>query len=97
MKAAWRIVLLVPLMCATGCHIMRAIDKRTCHETQPYMRSKSVPSLIIPAGVDAPDTTSALRLPQLKEPEPPPRGPKAPCLDEPPPFKVPQSPRVPQA
>jgi hypothetical protein len=97
MKVAWRIVLLVALVCGSGCHIFRAIDKRSCHEVHPYQRSQSVPPLIIPPGVDPPDTASALRLPQLKEPAPPPRGPKDPCLDEPPSFKVPQTPRVPQA
>jgi hypothetical protein len=47
-----------------------------------------VPPLIIPSGLDAPDTTNALRLPTLNEPAPPRRSGKQPCLDEPPPFKV---------
>jgi uncharacterized lipoprotein len=101
MKAPWRIVLplLAPLMlCASGCHIMRAISKRECHEPQPYMKATSVPPLQIPPGLDAPDTTNALRLPVLNEPAPPPRGKSDPCLDEPPSFKVQrQPPRTPQA
>ena len=97
MKAAWRILLLVALVCASGCHIIRAIDEKACHDPQPYMKSQSVPPLTVPAGLDAPDTTNALRLPPLKEPAPPPRGRKEPCLDEPPPFKVAQPPRLPQA
>jgi len=52
---------------------------------------------VVPPGLDAPDTTNALRLPVLNEPAPPPRGAKQPCLDEPPPFKVPQPARTPQA
>jgi uncharacterized lipoprotein len=101
MKAPWRIVLplLAPLaMCASGCHVVRAISKRECHEPQPYMKATSVPSLQIPTGLDAPDTTNALRLPALNEPAPPPRTSKDPCLDEPPSFKVQHPPaRTPQA
>jgi uncharacterized lipoprotein len=98
MKAAWGLVLLVPLLLAgSGCHIVRAIDKKSCHELQPYQTSRSVPPLVVPPGLDAPDTTNALRLPVLNEPAPPPRGAKQPCLDEPPPFKVPQPARTPQA
>jgi uncharacterized lipoprotein len=85
------------LLTQSGCRVVRAIDKRECHEVQPYMKSTSVPPLKVPAGLDAPDTTNALKLPALNEPQPPPRGSKDPCLDEPPPFKVPPAPRAPQA
>jgi len=47
--------------------------------------------------MDAPDTTNALRMPTLNEPPPPPRKGKEPCLDEPPPFKVTQPTKAPQA
>jgi uncharacterized lipoprotein len=98
MRIGWGVMALTALLLTqSGCRVVRAIDKRECHEVQPYMRSGSVPALKIPAGLDAPDTTNALRLPALNEPAPPPRGPKDPCLDEPPPFKVPQTPRAPQA
>ena len=94
-KAVWRVGLLVPLLVAAGgC---RSWSAKSCHEPQPYMQAKSVPPLVIPAGLDAPDTTNALRLPQLSEPAPPPRTGKQPCLDEPPSFKVTQPPRTPQA
>lgn len=97
MKAAWGLVLLVPaLLAGSGCRMVRAIDKKSCHEQQPYQTSRSLPPLVIPAGLDAPDTTNALRLPALNEPAPPRRGTKQPCLDEPPSFKVPQT-RTPQA
>jgi uncharacterized lipoprotein len=98
MKAAWGLVLLAALLLAgSGCRVMRAIDKKACHEPQPYQKAHSVPPLVIPAGLDAPDTTNALRLPALNEPAPPPRTGKQPCLDQPPPFKVQQVPRAPQA
>jgi uncharacterized lipoprotein len=94
-KAGWRVFLLVPLLVAAGgC---RSWSAKTCHEVQPYTKAASVPPLIIPAGLDAPDTTNALRLPQLTEPAPPPRTGKQPCLDEPPSFKVTQPARTPQA
>jgi uncharacterized lipoprotein len=94
-KAGWRVCLLVPLVVgAGGC---RSWSAKTCHEVQPYTKASSVPPLVIPAGLDAPDTTNALRLPQLTEPAPPPRTGKQPCLDEPPSFKVTQPAHTPQA
>ncbi len=91
------LVWLVPLaLTSTGCHWIRHLTY-ACHKPQPYMQAKSVPPLIIPAGLDAPDTTNALHLPQLNEPTPPPRKGRDPCLDEPPPFKVPKPAPAPQA
>jgi uncharacterized lipoprotein len=90
-------VLAALLLSQSGCRLVRAIDKRECHEPQPYMKAATVAPLKIPAGMDTPDSTNALRLPALNEPAPPPRGPKDPCLDEPPSFKVPTATKVPQA
>jgi uncharacterized lipoprotein len=98
MRFGWGFaVLALLLLTQSGCRVVRAIDKRECHEPQPYMRAATVAPLKIPAGLDTPDTTNALRLPALNEPAPPARASKDPCLDEPPPFKVPAAPRVPQA
>jgi uncharacterized lipoprotein len=98
MKAVWRLVLLVPLCVGLhGCHIARAVSKRACHDQQPYMQASTVPPLVIPPGLAVPDTSNALRLPALNEAGPPPRTKNQPCLDEPPPFKVAQPPRTPQA
>ena len=94
MKAVWMILLLALLLEASGCRSWRS---KTCHGPQPYQKATSVPPLVIPPGLDAPDTTNALRLPQLNEPAPPPRSGKQPCLDEPPPFKVTAPARAPQA
>jgi hypothetical protein len=77
-----------------GCHALR---NSSCNAPQVYMRAQSVPALKIPAGLDAPETTSALRIPVLNEPAPPPRGAKDPCLDAPPRFKVRASAPAPQA
>jgi uncharacterized lipoprotein len=98
MNSAWRIVGLGVLILAVGgCHMVRAINAGSCHTAQTYMKERSVPPLNIPAGLDAPDATNALRLPQLNEPAPPARRGKEPCLDYPPPFKVQQPARAPAA
>ena len=94
MKLLGGVALLALTLGVSGCAMFHS---KSCHEAQPYTKAKNVPPLTIPAGLDAPDTTNALRLPALNEPTPPPRTGKQPCLDEPPPFKVPQTPRTPQA
>ena len=89
------LVLLLPL--AGGCHVFRSASAKACHSPQPYQKAQTVPPLKIPPGLDAPDTTNALRLPTLTEQGPPARHGKQPCLDEPPPFKVTQPAKTPQA
>ena len=89
------LLLLLPLM--SGCHVFRSASAKACHGAQPYQKAQSVPPLKIPPGMDAPDTTHALRLPTLNEPPQPPRKGKDPCLDEPPPFKVTHPTKAPQA
>ena len=86
---------LAPLLALLGgCHALR--NANSCHKPQAYESAKSVAPLKIPSGLDAPDTTGALRLPALNEPPPPPRHGQDPCLDEPPPFKL-AKPTTPQA
>jgi len=86
---------LVPLALALGgCHALRG---NSCNAPQVYQQAKSVPPLKIPAGLDAPETTNALRIPALSEPAPRPHTPKDPCLDAPPSFKVRQVAAAPQA
>jgi uncharacterized lipoprotein len=97
MKSARAIVLLLLLLPLAGCHIFRSASTKACHQPQPYQQAQTVPPLKIPPGLDAPDTTNALRLPTLNEPPPPKRSGKQPCLDEPPPFKATQPAKTPQA
>jgi uncharacterized lipoprotein len=94
-RTAVLLLLLLPL--TSGCHAFRNARSKACHGPQAYQKAQSVPPLQIPSGLDAPDTTNALRLPTLNEPPPPPRKGKQPCLDEPPPFKVTQPAKTPQA
>jgi uncharacterized lipoprotein len=81
-----------------GCHPIAAFKARanSCHIKQPYTASTSVAPLKIPPGLDQPDTTNALHIPDLKEPAPPARGGHDPCLDEPPQYKI-VKPAAPQA
>lgn len=89
---AW---LALPLLLTAGCHFHPFKHfAYSCHKKQVYQAATSVAPLKVPAGLDAPDTTNALHLPQLNEPEPPPRKGQQPCLDEPPPFKVPKPPQA---
>ena len=99
-----KLLLKLGLICAvllafTGCHPLQTLrgGELSCHKKQPYMAATSVAPLKIPAGLDNPDPTNALRIPPLNEPAPPPRKGKQPCLDEPPSFKLPPKPTPPQA
>jgi uncharacterized lipoprotein len=99
MKVALKVGLVLAVSLAmTACHPIRALKARaySCHNKQPYMSATSVAPLVIPPGLDNPDTTNALHIPEVKEPPPKPRGGHDPCLDEPPPFKV-AKPATPQA
>ncbi|HZO22126.1 MAG TPA: hypothetical protein VFB37_06425 [Steroidobacteraceae bacterium] len=90
--------LLAALVILAGCHPLRSLRNvgGSCHDVQPYTKAQSIAPLHIPAGLDAPDTSNSLQVPALNEPAPPPIGPKDPCLDRPPPFKV-AKPATPQA
>ena len=94
-RGAVLLLLMLPLI--GGCHIFRGASAKACHSSQAYQKAGSVPPLKIPAELDAPDTTNALHLPTLTEPAPSPRKGKQPCLDEPPPYKVTQPAKTPQA
>ena len=68
----------------------RSMFGHSCHEPPKYAGAEAGEPLKIPEGLDAPDTTQALRIPELNTPEPPPRSKKDPCLDEPPAFTTPK-------
>ena len=76
-----------------GCHsgpVHRLLQGKNCNKPQMYSSAQSVPPLRAPAGVDPPDTHSALRIPALNEPAPPPRELTDPCLDVPPLYAAPR-------
>lgn len=77
-----------------GCKSLRG---SSCNKHQDYQNATSVAPLTIPAGLNALDTSTALKLPPLKEPAPPARTTRDPCLDAPPSYKVAKPPPPPQA
>ncbi len=83
----------VAVMALAGCHtalVNHFLHAKTCNKPQMYSSSQSVPPLRTPAGLDPPDTGSALKIPALNEPAPPPRKVTDPCLDAPPLFAAPR-------
>jgi uncharacterized lipoprotein len=96
MKSAALVCLALLLPALAGCHPFSHLTY-ACHKHQSYQDAASIPPLRIPTGLDAPDTSNALKIPPLNEPAPPRRTGRQPCLDEPPPFKVPKPPPAPQA
>ena len=95
-RASWALGAVV-LLGLSGCHTIHHILRaQNCNKPQPYMSAKAIPSLTIPLGLDAPNTSHSLDVPKLKGPAPPPPGPKDPCLAAPPSFNVPHAPGAPQ-
>lgn len=78
---------LATLTLLSGCGVFRS----NCHEPGAYTTAKSIPPLVIPPGLEAPDTRGALRIPELQEPERV-RGPGDPCLESPPKIITPKPP-----
>ena len=62
--------------------------KSTCARPEDYAGAVDNKPLQVPAGLQGPDTRSALPVPSLNEPERP-RAPTEPCLDAPPKYPVP--------
>lgn len=56
-----------------------------CHEPPFNGDANTRPPLKVPEGLSAPDTTGAVKVPPLTEPDVP-RGKNAPCLDIPPSY-----------
>jgi uncharacterized lipoprotein len=76
-----------------GCHAWHSLTHTCTADTDGYLQATSTPPLRVPLGIDPPDTKSSLQIPALNQPAPPPRAPKAPCLDEPPKYVEPRGPR----
>ena len=74
---------LAALMC--GCHLFGGL-KSDCHKPQDYQHAGQVPPLIVPPGLDSPNTKGALVIPTVENTAPSP-GPKDPCLESPPRYK----------
>jgi len=66
-----------------GC---KRLTKNDCNKPQGYEQSQSVAPLRTPVGLDALNTRGALKIPDLREPEAPPRKLTDACLDAPPKY-----------
>lgn len=69
-----------------GCHLTSRLNP-DCHVKQEYQHAADVAPLIVPEGLDSPNTQGALVIPTV-ELAPPPPGPKDACLDVPPRYKA---------
>lgn len=78
----------VSLAAVAGC---RGVVGGSCHKPQAYAQAGNLPPLRVPAGLDGPDTTEALQVPDLQEPEVP-LDPDGPCLEAPPAIVAPPLP-----
>jgi hypothetical protein len=92
-KLCRALVSVAVVIALAGCKnglMTRAFHGRECNKPQMYDSAQSVPPLKVPAGIDAPDTHSSLKIPVLNEPAPPPRKLTDSCLDSPPLFAAPR-------
>jgi uncharacterized lipoprotein len=78
-------MLVAALLLLPGCG---SLFKATCVRPEDYAGAVDNKPLQIPAGLQGPDTRSALPVPPLSEPERPRRA-DEPCLDAPPPYANP--------
>jgi uncharacterized lipoprotein len=69
----------------SGCHLWAKLTP-DCHHAQEYQRAREVAPLIVPTGLDKPNTSGALTIPTV-ELAPAPPGPKDACLDIPPRYQ----------
>jgi hypothetical protein len=85
-------VVLLAMLATAGCNPFRrhSAAGELCKEPEAYAQAQEGKTLIIPAGLEAPDTRNALRIPDLSTPEPPPRTRETGCLDEPPNYVIPK-------
>jgi uncharacterized lipoprotein len=79
----------------SGCGVFRG-SSSDCRDASVYSGAQSVEPLKIPAGLQAPDTRNALKVPELNVPEAP-RAAGAKCLDAPPPYSAAPKPAEPEA
>ena len=79
-------VCVVLVLTQAGCSWLHRGRHARCSEPVIGGDVRNLPPLQVPAGLDAPDTRNAIKIPSLAEPERP-RAPGEPCLAQPPSFK----------
>ncbi len=78
------LALFMAVLALGGCHFLRG--RTGCHADQEYRHAQQLPALHVPAGLDAPNTSTALVIPEPVAGIPV-RGPKDACLEEPPAYR----------
>jgi uncharacterized lipoprotein len=86
MKIRPLLTLGVVLLALSGCSWFHHGNRAKCREPVIGAGARNLPPLKVPAGLDAPDTRNAIKIPPLTEPEAP-RSLKDPCLSSPPSYK----------
>jgi opacity protein-like surface antigen len=86
-QAVSALVCVLGLLSGSGCALLHHGKAKTPHCPEPAVSEdvKNMPPLRAPAGLDAPDTRNAVKIPPLTEPLVA-RSPDAPCLSAPPSF-----------
>ena len=69
----------------SGCHLFGK-SKSDCQSSQEYQRARQMPPLMVPAGLDSPNTQGSLAIPTVAV-APAPPGSKDTCLDVPPRYR----------
>src|SRR5690606_41496256 len=77
------------LLAATGCRALTGSN--SCHKPQAYETAGNLAPLRVPAGLSGPDTSGALVIPEVNQPELP-AEPDGPCLEAPPALTEPPPP-----
>lgn len=88
-RRPWIVLLIASSAALGGCS---QVFKTTCARPQDYATAIDNKPLQVPAGLQGPDTRSALPVPPLAEPERQ-RAASEPCLDAPPKYATPAAAR----
>jgi uncharacterized lipoprotein len=100
MKALTLSLTVLATSLVTGCSWIPFYHKspkaELCKEPVGYSQAIEGTNLHIPAGLEAPDTRNALRIPDLATPAPPARTKDQGCLDSPPNYTI-VKPKEPEA
>jgi uncharacterized lipoprotein len=91
-KSLTVVACVLAMLVTAGCNPFRrhSAANEVCKEPDAYASAKEGKTLIIPAGLESPDTRNALRVPDLSTAEPPARKKGEGCLDEPPSYTIPK-------
>ena len=82
-------LLAVAVLATAGCNpFRRSSEAALCTQDEALAKAESVPPLKIPPGLESPDTSNALRIPDLNTPAPPPQSRRIALSVVPPPTRT---------